>query len=221
MIKVSIKKKLINFTLDVTFYHKEGIGILFGKSGSGKTMTLNCISGFEQPDEGEIIINNQVLFSSRKRINIDPAKRKIGYILQEPFLFPHLNVRKNLLFAMKNFDQELFEKIISILDVKNLINRSIKNLSGGEKQRISIGRALLYKPKCLLMDEPVSSLDTQRRKNILKFIKKINRELKIPIIYVTHNWEESNFLGGNIGRIDAGFLRDFIPNTKQKEAQYN
>lgn len=209
MIKVNIQRKLTDFQLDIDFHHEKGIAILFGKSGAGKTMTLNCISGFEKPDYGEIFVNGNLLFSSEKKINIDPAKRKIGYILQAPYLFPHLSVKKNLLFGMKDFDGELFEKVISILDVKDLINRSIKKLSGGEKQRISIGRALLYKPECLLMDEPVSSLDDIRRWNILNFVKKINVELKIPIIYVTHNMDEVNFLADSIGTIEKGKLVSF------------
>jgi len=203
MIKINIKKTLKDFNLNIDFQHNNGIFVLFGKSGCGKTVTLNCIAGFDKINEGNIIINNKKIYSSEEKINIIPSKRKIGYITQQPYLFPNMSVKKNLLYS-GNKNKKLFNEIIKILKIDKLINRSVDKLSGGEKQRISIGRSLLSEPEFLIMDEPTSALDNYLKISVLKLIKQINKKLKLPIIYVTHNIQEVEYLADYIGIIQKG-----------------
>ena len=194
MIAVEARKRLGTFSLDVRFTAPStGITALYGRSGAGKTTVVNMLAGLVRPDEGRISVGDAVLFSSQERIDLPPERRRLGYVFQEARLFPHYSVRGNLRYgAPRRPGQSLitFESVVSLLALASLLDRPIAALSGGEKQRVAIGRALLAEPRLLLMDEPLASLDTPRKAEILPFIERLRDELRLPIIYVSHAMAE-------------------------------
>jgi len=195
MLSVHITKTLNDFALDVAFdADSKGITALFGRSGSGKSTLVNLIAGLLPPDSGHVTVNGEVLFNTAKGINLPPEKRRIGYVFQESRLFPHMTVKGNLTYGM-NFTAPRerfveFDHIVSLLGVDHLLDRRPGSLSGGERQRIAIGRALLSSPRMLLMDEPLASLDATRKNEILPFIERLRDEVKLPIVYVSHDLNE-------------------------------
>lgn len=209
MLDISIKKKQGNFGLDICFLSSEnGVTALFGKSGAGKTSVINMIAGLVQPDHGTIVVNNRVLFDSANGINIPAEKRRVGYIFQDGRLFPHLSVSSNLIYGMKLIRPSKrfvrFEQVVDLLGIESLLDRRPAKLSGGEKQRVAIGRALLTSPSLLLMDEPLASLDSDRKAEVLPFISGISHEFKLPILYVSHSPDEVLSLAENLVLIDSG-----------------
>ncbi|MEP7221192.1 MAG: ATP-binding cassette domain-containing protein [Novosphingobium sp.] len=180
----------------------EGLTALFGPSGAGKTSVLDMVSGLLRPDAGRIVVGGQVLFDSAARINLPPERRACGYVFQDNRLFPHRSVQANLLYgwnlappARRWLD---FDAAVDFLGIGHLLARSPRSLSGGEAQRVAIGRALLSGPKFLLMDEPLSSLDAPRRDEIMAVIERIRDELRLPILYVSHDRAEVDRLAGQI-----------------------
>lgn len=167
---------------------------LFGASGSGKTSILHAIAGLNTPRSGLIKIQDQTWFDSNQKINLSTQKRHIGLVFQDAQLFPHKTVKQNLLFGLKHLAQQErhFEAdyIIELLKLEHLLERMPIKLSGGEKQRVALGRALLYSPKLLLLDEPLSALDANHKAEIIPFFQKIKQEIKIPMIYVSHDIQE-------------------------------
>jgi len=208
LLEVDVYKKFGNFTLDAKFSTGEGIYALFGPSGNGKSLILNNIAGFNTPESGRISFGEHVFFDSDLKINERPEKRGVGYILQDPYLFPHLSVKKNLLFGRRKYCRYSLDEVVDVLDIGDLLHRRPINLSGGEKQRVSIGRALLSNPRLLLMDEPVSSLDEESCWKILKFIKEIHVNFKMPILFVSHSLQEVDYLAGKVGIIERGMIVD-------------
>ena len=208
MIKIDITHPFQDFTFkaELTLPQK-GITSIFGPSGSGKTTLLNFISGKMTPQKGIIKINDRVILNTDKRISLPIHKRGIGYVFQDPTLFPHYSVERNLYYGMKERNEELFEDIVALLGIKSLLKKRIAYLSGGEKQRISIGRALLSSPNILLMDEPLSALDQARKEEILSYLIKIPDRFNIPILYVTHNVKEALFLSHDFIAVDKGIMR--------------
>jgi molybdate transport system ATP-binding protein len=209
MLDVSIRKKQGEFILDICFLTpKNGVTALFGNSGAGKTSVINMIAGLVRPDEGHIASNGRVLFDSEKRIDISPEKRRIGYIFQDGRLFPHLSVRSNLVYGMKLIPRSKrfvqFDQVVDLLGMESLLDRRPAKLSGGEKQRVAIGRALLASPSLLLMDEPLASLDSSRKAEVLPFIGGICRKFKLPILYVSHSPDEVISLADNLVLMDSG-----------------
>ncbi len=209
MLDVTIRKKQGEFTLDIRFSTSEnGVTALFGNSGAGKTSVINMIAGLVRPDQGLIAANGRVLFDSEKRIDISPEKRRIGYIFQDGRLFPHLSVRSNLVYGMKLIPRSKrfvqFEQVVDLLGIESILDRRPAKLSGGEKQRVAIGRALLASPSILLMDEPLASLDSSRKAEVIPFIAKISREFKLPILYVSHSPNEVTSLADNLVLMDSG-----------------
>ncbi len=204
MLEIQIKKKLANFQLDLELKVGSEFTVLLGESGNGKSLTLSAIAGFLRPDKGYIKLDGKYLHSQAQRISLPPEKRHIGYVMQDSYLFPHLTVKKNLLFGVKQLDEHLLESLLKLLDLRPLLNRGTCNLSGGEKQRVSIARALLTKPKLLLMDEPISAIDPKQKDKILIYLKKIHAAIKIPILYVTHSISEAEFLAEKIAIIKNG-----------------
>ncbi len=191
---VNISKKLTNnnsneFTLNAEFECRNGMIILFGASGTGKTLTLSCIAGLEAPDKGCIIVNGNTYFDSEKRINISPQKRNIGYLFQNYALFPHLTVEENIMFGLhsRNNAKEKMEEMLDIFEIHGLEKRYPPQLSGGQRQRVALARALITRPKILLLDEPFSSLDYVVRMRLRRDLKKIREIIKIPVILSTHN----------------------------------
>ena len=186
LLKAAFKVDYPGFNLDIDLQiPASGITVVFGPSGSGKTTLLRCLAGLEK--SGKMEIAGQVLQDKNTFIPVN--LRAIGMVFQESRLFPHLKVRDNLLYGYKrtpvNSRRLHLEDIGRVLSLEKLLERSIDKLSGGEKQRVALGRALLTSPKLLLMDEPLAALDTQRKTGIIPFIRKVEKELCIPIIYVT------------------------------------
>lgn len=198
MLSVDIEKALGDFRIAAAFETTGGVTALFGPSGSGKTTIANAIAGLSKPDRGRIALDGQVLFDSAAGIDVSPHKRRIGYVFQEGRLFPHLTVAQNLDYArwMHGLprDRDAADKVIALLGIGHLLARRPGGLSGGERQRIAIGRALLMRPRLLLLDEPLASLDTARKSEILHYLSRLRDEMRIPMIYVSH-------LAGEIRRI--------------------
>jgi molybdate transport system ATP-binding protein len=190
---VNISKKLTNknsneFALTAEFKCRNEMIVLFGPSGAGKTLTLDCIAGLEHPDTGYISVNNTVYFDSEKNINLSPQKRKVGYLFQNYALFPHLTVEENILFGLPSKkDAKELEKMLDTFEIHGLEKRYPSHLSGGQRQRVALARALITKPKILLLDEPFSSLDYATRVRLRRDLKKIREMIEIPIILITHN----------------------------------
>lgn len=210
MIQLAFKQQLDQFELDIQAeVPEQGITAIFGRSGAGKTSIINAISGLKNPDSGTIKLGKQVVFDSDKRVNLAIEKRNIGYVFQEARLFPHYKVKGNLLYgASKHYDQDKFEQIVQLLGLTELLNRYPADLSGGEKQRCAIARALLSEPQMLLMDEPLASLDLPRKQEVMPFLEQMSKEVKIPILYVTHSLDEILHLADHMLLIDDGKIKD-------------
>ena len=195
MLQIDLQKRLGDFTLDVAFETEDsGITTLFGRSGAGKTVLVNMMAGLLRPDSGRISIAGQTMFDSAARVNVRPERRRIGYVFQEGRLFPHLSVKANLYygrrFAPSGEHYQDAARIIELLGLGCLLGRRPATLSGGEKQRVAIGRALLSEPRLLLMDEPLAALDAARKSEIMSHIELLRDALGVPIIYVSHALEE-------------------------------
>lgn len=210
MLEVKIKKKLPGFQLDVEFCVNGNVLTLFGPSGSGKSMTLRCISGLLAPDEGHIKLNGRVLYDSCKGINLSARERKTGHIFQNYALFPHLNVWNNIIFGIERTDKkEAADKVKYLLDVmglKGLENRFPHQLSGGQQQRVTLARALAMEPEVLLMDEPFSALDSNTKAELEKEIFDIQQYYQGSVLFVTHDLSEAYRLSAKIAVYDAGKL---------------
>jgi len=194
MLNVRVIKQLTSFDLDTEFTSEAGITALFGRSGAGKTTLINAIAGLVRPDAGRIEINGDCLFDSARGVDVPVERRRVGYVFQEGRLFPHLTVHGNLNYgyALAQPAQRYVElkQVVDLLGLGHLLERRPANLSGGEKQRVAIGRALLASPRVLLMDEPLAALDHLRKNEILRYIECLHAEIKVPIVYVTHAVEE-------------------------------
>ncbi|WP_112478054.1 molybdenum ABC transporter ATP-binding protein ModC [Vibrio variabilis] len=183
-----------------------GISAIFGRSGAGKTTLINLISGLVQPDSGHIRFNGRTIFDSSQGIDLAIEKREIGYVFQDARLFPHLSVERNLRYGVTKNDTAHFDEIVELLAIEPLLNRYPSSLSGGEKQRVAIGRALLSKPKVLLMDEPLASLDNPRKRELMPFLEALSSRVDIPILYVTHSLNEILRLAQHLVIIDEGSI---------------
>jgi molybdate transport system ATP-binding protein len=194
MIAVDVEQLLGRFRLSVAFRAQAPIVGLFGRSGSGKTTVVNAIAGITTPQRGSIVIEGRCLFDSSRGIHLPPERRRVGYVFQDALLFPHLDVKANLLYGKRRRPSaEHFigeDKVIELLGLGALLARKPIALSGGEKQRVAIGRALLAQPRIMLFDEPLASLDTARKSEILAYIERLRDELHIPMVYVSHSPEE-------------------------------
>jgi molybdate transport system ATP-binding protein len=194
MLSVSVTHRLGAFTLDAAFESEGGLTALFGRSGAGKTSLINAIAGLYRPDQGRIAVDGVVLADTASGIFVPAHKRRVGYVFQEGRLFPHLNVRQNLVygrwFAPKTAGGGEFDQIVELLGIGPLLARRPANLSGGEKQRVAIGRALLARPRLLVMDEPLASLDEGRRAEIFPYIERLRDEMLVPVVYVSHSIAE-------------------------------
>ena len=188
----------------------QGVTALFGRSGSGKTSLLRCIAGLEKPSRAYLSINGDVWHDSDQGLFVPPQQRGIGYVFQEGVLFPHLKVKENLLFGFKRTPRaaqtESLQRVVDLLGLSSLLQRSPFQLSGGEKQRVAIGRALLNSPRLLLMDEPMASLDRGHKKEIIPYLECLHRSTNIPIVYVTHDPDELVRVADHLVLIEAGRL---------------
>lgn len=185
---------------------------LFGPSGSGKTTLLEAIAGLRRPAEGRIAVDEHVLFSSTERIDLPPHRRRVGYVPQEAALFPHLDVRHNILYGVPrtSADQRRrsrpieLEKVLSVLELAPVFDRRVPGLSGGERQRVALARALMSSPDLLLLDEPLVGLEEPLRWRVLDYIARVRDEIGIPLIYVTHDAGEARAISDEILLLDAG-----------------
>ncbi|MFS8122635.1 molybdenum ABC transporter ATP-binding protein [Rhizobium sp. BR 250] len=211
-LSVSAHHHLGAFELHASFTSDGGVTALFGRSGSGKTSMIRIIAGLLRPDEGQVSLDGEVLADSGKCLFLPAHKRRFGYVFQEARLFPHLSVAQNLRygrwFAAGKETNANDDHIIDMLGIGHLLQRRPNRLSGGEKQRVAIGRALLSSPRLLLMDEPLASLDEQRKAEIVPYLERLRDETKIPIVYVSHSIQEVARLADRIvvmkdGRVET------------------
>jgi molybdate transport system ATP-binding protein len=208
MLSVCITKQRGAFHLDVRFDSPTpGVVALFGPSGCGKTTTVNILAGLLRPDRGRLSLDDTVLYDADSRIEVPAEKRRIGYVFQDARLFPHLNVAGNLRFAERRAARAGgigFDHVVGMLNLQPLMTRRVHQLSGGERQRAAIGRALLTQPRLLLLDEPLASLDRDRREEVLPYLETLRVELAIPMVYVSHRFDEVLRLATHIVLMRSG-----------------
>ena len=208
MISVDVALKLDDFDLDVAFENEAGITCLFGRSGAGKSLTISLIAGLARPDRGRIVLDGRTLVDTEAGTFVPTHRRRVGLVFQDPRLFPHLSIKQNLLYGRmfpgKIPEHVPFDKVVETLGIGHLLRRRPGGLSGGEKQRVSIGRALLASPALLLMDEPLASLDTERKLEILPLIESLRDAFGVPIVYVSHAVDEVARLAARVVVLDAG-----------------
>ncbi|MGA2552012.1 MAG: molybdenum ABC transporter ATP-binding protein [Burkholderiaceae bacterium] len=196
-LELDISVRLGQFQLDAKFTAPaRGITALFGRSGAGKTTVINALAGIVRPSRGSIRVDGQTWFDAERAIDLRISERAVGYVFQDARLFPHLNVRSNLLYGLKRAQRRgrtvrvQMDEVVTLLGLKTLLGRRPGHLSGGEQQRVALGRALLCQPEVLLMDEPLAALDAPRKSEVLPYIEKLRDEFRVPIIYVSHSLEE-------------------------------
>jgi molybdate transport system ATP-binding protein len=208
VLAVDVEKQLGAFRIEVCFKAAGGATALFGESGAGKTSVVNMIAGLLTPDRGSIALDETVLFDAAARIDVPPHRRRIGYVFQEGRLFPHLSVRQNLDYGRRMSrqaqDKGEFERITALLDIGGLLERRPRMLSGGERQRVAVGRALLMRPRLLLLDEPLASLDNARKREILPYLIRLRDDAGVPIVYVSHTPAEVRRIATDVVRLAAG-----------------
>lgn len=193
-LQIAIKKQQGDFTLDLDLTAGDGVTALFGRSGAGKSTVIKAVAGLVTPDSGHIQLGDQVLFDNASHTNQPVHKRRIGLVFQDARLFPHLSVLRNLLYGARFSDGSVKRAdavaMAELLGLDGLLSRKPSGLSGGEAQRVAIGRALLSKPKLLMMDEPLAGLDQARKADVLALIEKVRDVVGVPILYVSHAREE-------------------------------
>ncbi|MBF7687308.1 ATP-binding cassette domain-containing protein [Acinetobacter rathckeae] len=213
MLKCDFEFSYQQFHLKAQFEMHDQVLAIVGASGSGKSTVLKNIVGLLQPQHGEICFNDRVLFDHQNHIDIAVHQRRIALVFQNPLLFPHLNVRQNLKYAEQlvgNVQRKFsFEDVVELFELRNLLKRRSNQLSGGEAQRVSIGRALLSSPDLLLLDEPLTGLDARLKNQILPFLKMLKDQTHLPMIYVTHHLDEVDFLQAHTMTMTSGYLQDF------------
>ncbi len=201
-LSAQIIKKVKGFQLDVEWHIGNEIAVLFGPSGSGKSMTLQCIAGLLRPDEGSIRANGDIFFDHLQKVNVPPEKRPFGYVFQDRVLFPHMTVRGNIAYGLRGVPKSETEKrvdeMIKSFHLGGLEDNFPAAISGGQKQRVALARALIRKPEALLLDEPFSALDVPIRLEMLKLVKEIRSEFPIPIVLVTHDAFEAYIIADKI-----------------------
>jgi len=208
MLAVDIEKRLGDFVITARFETAARATALFGPSGSGKTTVVNMIAGLVIPDRGRIAFDDTVLFDSKAQINVPVHRRRIGYVFQEGRLFPHLKISANLDYGRRMSglaaDPAETKRIVDLLDIGHVLDRRPGRLSGGERQRVAVGRALLMRPRLLLLDEPLAALDAARKREILPYLERLRDE--VPMVYVSHHAGELRRIATSVVRIAAGHV---------------
>ena len=205
------------FTLDVHEQLTGRVTVLFGPSGAGKTTILEAIAGLRTPTRGSIVLDGREVFHAASRVNVPAHERHVGYVSQDVSLFPHLNVRRNLLYGQRRGGKLALDTVAAMLEIGALLDRGVGGLSGGEKQRVALGRALMSAPEVLLLDEPLAAVDLELRRRILPYLERVRDEVGVPMIYVTHDPDEARRFGDLVLRLDAGRIVDREPRTLSLE----
>jgi molybdate transport system ATP-binding protein len=215
MLSLEVSKRLGNFLVEASFNVEPAkVTALFGPSGAGKTSLVNMAAGLLTPDQGKISLDGTVIFDSQKKINLPPERRRLGYVFQDALLFPHLSVRSNLLYghSLTPRQQRRVEmsQVVELLGLSHLLDRRPARLSGGERHRVAIGRALLTSPRLLLLDEPLASVDQERKSEVLPFIAAVTKEYGLPVLYVSHAPEEIVHLADSVVIMKQGRVADIL-----------
>ena len=213
MLRVDIAKQLGEFSLSASFESAGRVTGLFGASGAGKTSLINVIAGLLKPDHGTVVVDGETLDDTAAHVHVPPYRRRIGYVFQDARLFPHLDVRQNLDYGRRMNaladDAAQRKRVTDLLDIGHLLDRRPGKLSGGERQRVALGRALLSKPRLLLLDEPLGSLDEGRKVEILPYLVRLRDEAGIPMVYVSHDAAELRQLATQIVMLQRGRVTSF------------
>jgi len=206
MIAFSMQHAFADLALDVAFESNARTLALFGDSGAGKTSVLNAIAGLLKPVSGRIVLDDRVLFDSAARIDVPAAERRIGYVFQDGRLFPHLDVHANLVYGAKGRDGQHadLDGVVALLDLAPMLRRAPSTLSGGERQRVAIGRALLAEPRALLLDEPLTGLHAEARRQVLEYLRRMKREFGVFTLLVTHHADEVAALADEVVLLAGG-----------------
>ncbi len=218
MLSVDVDKSFGDFHLSARFAQASGAVALFGPSGSGKTTLINMIAGLLTPDRGQITLDGETLVDTASGINVPAHRRRIGYVFQDGRLFPHLTVRHNLgygrFMCRVPYDAGELARVVALLDIGRLLDRRPAGLSGGERQRVAIGRALLMRPRLLLLDEPLASLDARRKAEILPHLQRLRDEAGVPMVYVSHHADEVRRIATSVVHVEDGrFAAGPVPET--------
>jgi molybdate transport system ATP-binding protein len=213
MLRVDVAKRLGDFSIEASFTSEGRVTGLFGASGAGKTSLINMIAGLLRPDRGIIAVDGETLDDTTARTHVPVHRRRIGYVFQDARLFPHLDVRQNLDYGRRMNglaeDGAQHRRVTELLDIGNLLDRRPGRLSGGERQRVALGRALLSRPRLLLLDEPLGSLDDERKEEILPYLVRLRDEASIPMVYVSHDAAELRQLATQIVMLRHGRVTTF------------
>lgn len=208
MLRVEVTKQLGEFSLEASFTSEGRVTGLFGASGAGKTSLINMIAGLLRPDRGTIALDDEVLDDTAEGVHVPPHRRRIGYVFQDARLFPHLDVNQNLDYGRRMNgladDPAHRKRVTDLLDIDHLLDRRPGKLSGGERQRVALGRALLSRPRLLLLDEPLGSLDEGRKVEILPYLVRLRDESNVPMVYVSHDPAELRQLATQIVMLKDG-----------------
>ncbi|MCP3379550.1 molybdenum ABC transporter ATP-binding protein [Bradyrhizobium sp. CCGUVB4N] len=213
MLRVDVEKQLGEFSLQASFSSEGRVTGLFGASGAGKSSLINMIAGLLRPDRGTIVIDGETVDDSAAGIHVPTWRRRIGYVFQDARLFPHLNVAQNLDYGRRMnrlaADPAQHKRVVELLDIGALLDRRPGKLSGGERQRVALGRALLSKPRLLLLDEPLGALDEARKLEILPYLVRLRDEANVPMVYVSHDVAELRQLATQIVMLRQGRVTSF------------
>lgn len=208
MLQCDFQFQYADLNLHVQLHMQQQLLGVMGASGCGKSTLLKNIMGLLHPSQGSILLNQQVLFDDQKKIRVPMHERRIALVFQKAWLFPHMNVQQNLKYAehlRTDLDKKFaFEQIVDLLELRSLLKRHAHQLSGGEAQRVSIGRALLSSPDLLLLDEPLTGLDQRLKQQILPFLDRVKTQTQLPMIYVTHHADELAYLNAQVLYMDQG-----------------
>ena len=207
MITLAFTLRQGEFSLALDETLGSGITALFGPSGSGKTTVLDAIAGLRRPASGVISIGERALFDSAERIDLPTHQRHVGYVTQDVALFPHMDVRRNVLYGRRSGQKLELGTVTTMLEVGGLLDRRVADLSGGERQRVTLARALMSAPELLLLDEPLAAVDVERRRRILPYLLRVRDELGIPVVYVSHDRSEVDQLADRVIVLENGRVR--------------